>query len=124
MTEQESDRGYITWTPNKQTKTEVDQLLTVINSYKARNLPAPTARDLYYDMIAIYGHRKAQSVNRKIYRLLRKMRRSRKIGFDAIPIIVRRRGLREDSIAPPTSSSRSSATHRPTNSTSPTASPA
>ncbi len=79
-----ADRGYITWKPNKATKTEVNQILTRINYYQRRNLPAPSVRDLYYDLIGIYGHKKGKSLERQIYRLLRKMRRSKMIGFDAI----------------------------------------
>jgi len=80
----QGDRGYITWKPNKRTKVEVEQLLTRLNFYLSRGLPAPTARDLFYDMHGIYGYPKTDAVRNKIYRLLRKMRRSKMIGFDAI----------------------------------------
>jgi len=60
----------------------------LINNYKSAGLPAPTVRDLYYDLLAQYGKEvgyvKSPSFQRKVYRILTKMRRSKMIRFSDI----------------------------------------
>jgi hypothetical protein len=89
--DQDADRGFIYWKPQKQSIPFIKELLTVIHYYRDRGYPAPTPRDVNYDMIGWYGHKKGDALTRKLYRLLRKMRRvssgpglEYKIPFDAI----------------------------------------
>ena len=83
-----ADRGYIDWTPNAALWPLVDDILTVVNFYSDGGYPAPTVRDVYYDLLGRFGstrgYQKGESFNRKVYRLLRKMRRSQMIGFDQV----------------------------------------
>jgi len=74
-TDTDSDRGLVYWNPQKKSITFIEQLLTVVNYYREHNYPAPTVRDVYYDMIGRYGYAKGKALNKKVYRLLRKMRR-------------------------------------------------
>ena len=80
----DADRGFLDWGPNSRTKEVVDQILRVIQTYRDAGVPAPTVRDVYYNLIGRYGYKKSEALNRKVYRLLRKMRRSGMIGFDEI----------------------------------------
>jgi hypothetical protein len=76
----DADRGYIDWKPNKRTKEMLGQALEIVRSYSERGLPAPTPRDVLYDMVSYYGYGK--DIKEKLYRLLRKARRAKMIGFD------------------------------------------
>lgn len=90
-TDQDADRGFIYWNPQKASIPFIEQLLNVVDYYSDNGYPAPTPRDVFYDMIGQYGYEKNDSLNRKLYRLLRKMRRVKdgpgkkySIPFDAI----------------------------------------
>jgi hypothetical protein len=82
------DRGFVAWDPRSTSKLLVEHILTLINNYKRAGLPAPTVRDLYYDLLAQYGKEagyvKSTSFQRKVYRILTKMRRSKMIRFSDI----------------------------------------
>jgi hypothetical protein len=56
----------------------------VIQTYRDAAVPAPTVRDVMYELRGRYGYKKTTAFNRKVYRLLSKMRRARLIGFDEI----------------------------------------
>ncbi len=76
---QDADRGYINWKPNKRTKEMLGQALEIVRSYSERGLPAPTPRDVLYDMVSYHGYEK--DIQPKLYRLLRKARRAQMIYF-------------------------------------------
>jgi len=84
----QGDRGFIDWKPQKRSIPLIEHILSVVNYYRDYDYPAPTCRDVYYDLIGWYGYEKGDKFNRKVYNLLRKMRRVRsgpyKIPFDAI----------------------------------------
>lgn len=80
----QADRGFIDWTPNAGTRVMVDQILSVIQSYRDQGVPAPTVRDVMYELRSRFGYKKTKAFKRKVYRLLSKMRRSGMIGFDEI----------------------------------------
>jgi hypothetical protein len=87
-TAEQGDRGFIDWKPQKRSIPFIEHILSVVNYYRDNGYPAPTARDVYYDMIGWYGYKKGDKLNRKVYNLLRKMRRVRsgpyKVPFSAI----------------------------------------
>jgi hypothetical protein len=82
------DRGFIDWSPNARSGPMPDQILSVIQNYRDQGVPAPTVRDVMYEVRSRYGYKKTEAFKRKVYRLLTKMRRVRggpyKIGFDEI----------------------------------------
>jgi hypothetical protein len=80
----QADRGFIDWTPNAGTRVMVEQILSVIQSYRDQGVPAPTVRDVVYELRSRFGYKKTEAFKRKVYRLLSKMRRSGMIGFDEI----------------------------------------
>ena len=87
-TSEQGDRGFVDWKPQKKSIPFIEQILSVVNYYRGNGYPAPTVRDVYYDMIGWYGHKKGVELSRKVYRLICKMRRVRsgpyKIPFSAI----------------------------------------
>jgi hypothetical protein len=88
MSSEDAVRGYIDWTPQPKSAQLVEDILTVVRFYSDGGHPAPTVRDVYYDLLGQFedtrGYKKGESFNRKVYRLLRLMRRSRKVGFHEI----------------------------------------
>lgn len=85
----QGDRGFIDWEPQKRSVPFIEHILSVVNYYRDNGYPAPTVRDVYYDLIGWYDYKKGQELNRKVYRLISKMRRVRqgspyKIPFSAI----------------------------------------
>ena len=88
MSTAEGDRGFIDWKPQKRSIPLIEDILSVVNYYRDNGYPAPTVRDVYYDLIGWYGYKKGKKLNRKVYNLLRKMRRvlsgPYKIPFSAI----------------------------------------
>jgi hypothetical protein len=80
----DGDRGYIEWKPNKRTAEIREQFLTVVRSYPERGLPAPTVRDIFYDLIALYGHQKSDDLRKQLYYVARKARRAGLIEFSDI----------------------------------------
>jgi len=80
----DGDRGYIEWKPDKRTQKLRDQVLTIVQTYPEQGLPAPTPRDVYYDVVSHYGYKKDPKLMRRIYYILRKARRAELIDFDAI----------------------------------------
>jgi hypothetical protein len=85
MSTEEPVRGYIDWTPKAKNAQLVEDILTVVKFYTDGGHPAPTVRDVYYDLLGQFedtrGYKKGDAFNRRVYRLLRLMRRSRKVGF-------------------------------------------
>jgi hypothetical protein len=84
MSAGDGDRGFIDWTPNAGTRVLVDQILSVIQSYRDQGVPAPTVRDVMYEVRSRYGYKKTEAFKRRVYRLLSKMRRSGMIRFNEI----------------------------------------
>lgn len=87
MTEQ-GDRGLIDWKPKRSSEQLVGRILILVNYYTENGYPAPTARDVVYDLLGQYGYGKSEKFARKVYRFLRLMRRTRSkewgIKFDQI----------------------------------------
>jgi hypothetical protein len=81
-------RGYIDWQPNKRTQQLFDHIKEIVESYPERGLPAPTSRDVYYELLGRFGlqhgYKKSKELQRSAYRLLSLMRRARHIPFSAI----------------------------------------
>jgi hypothetical protein len=84
----QGDRGLIDWTPNSKSKQLVERILTLVNYYTDNGYPAPTVRDVFYDLLGQYGYAKSDTFKRRVQRLLRLMRRTRSkewgIRFDQI----------------------------------------
>lgn len=84
----QGDRGYIAWGPNAASKQLVEDILSVVHYYRDGDYPAPTVRDVYYDLLGWYGeergYAKGDKLRRSVYRLLSKMRRSFMVSFDEI----------------------------------------
>jgi hypothetical protein len=80
----QADRGFIDWTPRADSRVMVEQILSVIQNYRDQGVPAPTVRDVMYEVRSRYGYKKTDAFRRKVYRLLSKMRRAGMIGFDEI----------------------------------------
>jgi hypothetical protein len=84
----QGDRGYINWTPRSDSKELVEDILSVVHFYRDGGYPAPTVRDVYYDLLGWYGdshgYIKGEKFKRRVYRLLSKMRRSFMVGFEEI----------------------------------------
>ena len=79
---EEGDRGFIDWGPNARSGALPDQILSVVQSYREGGYPAPTVRDVYYRLLGVYGNaygydKEDAAFKRKVYRLLRQMRRVR-----------------------------------------------
>lgn len=74
---EQRDRGFVDWKPQKRSLPLVEHILRVVNYYRDRDYPAPTVRDVYYDLIGWFGYKKGDAFSRKVYRLLSKMRRIR-----------------------------------------------
>src|SRR5215211_7605697 len=85
---EQGDRGYIDWTPRTDSKQLVEDILSVVHYYRDGDYPAPTVRDVYYDLLGWYGdsrgYIKGEKFKRSVYRLLSKMHRSFMVGFDEI----------------------------------------
>jgi hypothetical protein len=47
----QGDRGYIDWTPRSDSKQLVEDILSVVHYYRDGGYPAPTVRDVYYDLL-------------------------------------------------------------------------
>ena len=73
----QGDRGYIDWTPRSDSKQLVEDILSVVHYYRDGGYPAPTVRDVYYDLLGWYGdshgYYKGDKLKRRVYRLLSKM---------------------------------------------------
>jgi hypothetical protein len=84
----QADRGFIEWTPRSDSALMVQQILSQIQIYRDQGVPAPTVRDVMYEVRARFGYKKTDAFKRKVYRLLSKMRRVKsgpyKIGFNEI----------------------------------------
>jgi hypothetical protein len=84
----QGDRGLIDWTPDPKSEQLVERILTLVNYYTDNEYPAPTVRDVFYDLLGQYGYAKSEAFKRSVYRFLRLMRRTRSqkwgIGFDQI----------------------------------------
>jgi hypothetical protein len=75
-------KGFIDWRPDKDSKELVEQILSVVHYYRDGGYPAPTVRDIYYRLLAVYGNshgykKDDAAFKRRIYRFLRQMRRVR-----------------------------------------------
>ena len=85
---EQGDRGYIDWKPDRTSEQLVERILTLVNYYTENGYPAPTVRDVFYDLLGQYGYAKSDSFKRSVYRFLRLMRRTRSeewgIKFDQI----------------------------------------
>lgn len=85
---EQGDRGFVDWGPQKRSLTLVEDILSVTNYYEDGGYPAPTVRDVYYDLIGSRGYKKGDKFARKVYRLISKMRRVKSgpysIDFSAI----------------------------------------
>jgi hypothetical protein len=81
---EQGDRGFIDWTPRADSRVMVGQILSVIQNYRDQGVPAPTVRDVMYEVRSRYGFKKTVAFKRRVYRLLSKMRRAEMIGFDEI----------------------------------------
>jgi hypothetical protein len=81
-------RGFIDWQPDSKSRQLVERILTLVNYYTENGYPAPTVRDVFYDLLGQYGYVKSESFKRSVYRFLRLMRRTRSemwgIGFEQI----------------------------------------
>jgi hypothetical protein len=84
----QGDRGLIDWTPDSKSEQLVERILTLVNYYTDKGYPAPTVRDVFYDLLGQYGYAKSEKFKRSVYRFLRLMRRTRSekwgIRFDQI----------------------------------------
>jgi hypothetical protein len=84
----QGDRGYVEWSPHDDSRQLVEDILSVVHYYRDGDYPAPTARDVYYDLLGWYGedrgYLKGDKFKRAVYRLLSKMRRSFMVGFEEI----------------------------------------
>ena len=85
---EQGDRGFIDWKPDRASEQLVERILTLVNYYTENGYPAPTVRDVFYDLLGQYGYAKSDSFKRSVYRFLRLMRRTRSeewgIKFDQI----------------------------------------
>ena len=85
---EQGDRGFIDWKPDRRSEQLVERILTLVNYYTENGYPAPTVRDVFYDLLGQYGYGKSDSFKRSVYRYLRLMRRTRSqewgIRFDQI----------------------------------------
>jgi hypothetical protein len=85
---EQGDRGFITWKPRSDSGKLVEHILSVVHYYRDNGYPAPTSRDVYYDLIGWYGkshgYKKSDKLKRKVYRLLCKMRRAGVVAFEEI----------------------------------------
>jgi len=85
---EQGDRGFIAWKPRSDSKQLVEHILSVVHYYRDKGYPAPTSRDVYYDLIGWYGkshgYKKSHKLKRKVYRLLCKMRRAGVVAFEEI----------------------------------------
>jgi hypothetical protein len=85
---QPGDRGFVDWGPQKRSLPLVEDILSVVNYYQDGGYPAPTVRDVYYDLIGSRGYKKGDKFARKVYRFISKMRRVKSgpygIDFSAI----------------------------------------
>jgi hypothetical protein len=70
-------RGLIDWKPDPQSEQLVRRILTKDNYYTENGYPAPTVRDVFYDLLGQYDYVKSESFKRSVYRFLRLMRRTR-----------------------------------------------
>src|SRR5215208_1575499 len=84
----EGDRGFIDWSPRSDSKQVVEDILSVVHYYREGGHPAPTVRDVYYDLLGWYGashgYVKGEKLKRRVYRLLTKMRRAQMVAFSDI----------------------------------------
>jgi hypothetical protein len=80
----ENDRGFIEWSPRGDSLELVEQISTVVQFYRRGGYPAPTVRDIYYDLVGKYGYQKSESFHSRVYRFVRKMRRSGMIRFEDV----------------------------------------
>ncbi len=84
----QGDRGFIAWRPRSDSERLVEDILSVVHYYRDHGYPAPTVRDVYYDLLGWYGEAhgyvKGEKFKRSVYRLLSKMRRAGMVLFHEI----------------------------------------
>jgi len=87
-TAKQGDRGFIAWRPRSDSERLVEDILSVVHYYRDHGYPAPTVRDVYYDLLGWYGeahgYTKGEKLKQSVYRLLSKMRRAGMVLFHEI----------------------------------------
>ncbi len=74
--------GYIEWRPHRKSQILLGQVEQILDEYRA-HLPL-TVRQIYYRMVAAYGHPKGKVFNETLSDILIKGRRSGRIPFESI----------------------------------------
>jgi hypothetical protein len=87
-TAKQGDRGFIAWRLRSDSERLVEDISRVVHYYRDHGYPAPTVRDVYYDLLGWYGeahgYTKGEKLKQSVYRLLSKMRRAGMVLFHEI----------------------------------------
>ncbi len=75
-------RGYIDWNPHPKTLVVVEQVLDILEEYRA-HLPL-TVRQIFYRLVGAYGFEKTEGAYKKLCDYLVKARRAELIPFSAL----------------------------------------